>query len=91
MASEYCGLRPPQSDFEAFLGKVHESVGGRAFPNMAVREVPKVLEEGTKQRLVQAGVETAGKILLKAIDEVNHGSVDRLDTLVNRELSRQRS
>ena len=80
---EYCGLRPPRDEFEEFLGGVHNLYGGDVFPNMAVWEVPKVLSDETKERLMGLGVEKAGRILIEAIEEINQGSVERLDTLIN--------
>ena len=84
MVSELCGLNPPKDEFEEFLGRVNELYGGSLFPNMAVWEVPKVLEEGTKERLIRLGVEEAGKVLIDSIEEINSGSTERLEILVRK-------
>jgi hypothetical protein len=85
-ADEFCESKPQQDAFGAFLGEIHDRFGGKDFPNMAVLDVPKVLEENTKEKLMAIGAEAAGKILINAIRTINSGSTEKLDALVNKSL-----
>jgi hypothetical protein len=51
-----------------------------------VLDVPKVLEENTKEKLMAIGAEASGKILINAIRTINSGSTEKLDALVNKSL-----
>ena len=86
MDYEKGGTRPPKDEFEEFLIRIHDFYGAELFPNMAVWEVPKALEEKTKKSLFKLGVEEAGRILVDAITDINLGSMETLDHLVKKRL-----
>ena len=49
-------------------------------------QVPSVLSESTKKRLCKRRPEEIKVIVDQAIEEVNHGSIEPLDTLIKRRL-----
>ena len=55
-------------------------------PDTAVIQVPGVLSEATKKKMEKRSPEEVSRIVLSAIDEVNHGSVEPLDTLIKKRL-----
>lgn len=86
---EYCALKPEENvdEFGILMRQIHE-LADIEFPNTAVCEVPLILSEDTKQRILNSGksTEELAEIFVKSIDEINHGSVQRLDTLVRMRL-----
>lgn len=79
-----------EQDFIALLKDIRKQFGYR-LPSSALIELPQVLTEGTKAQLIMLkelssgvdgvkGIETAGEILLEAIDKINHGSLETVDT-----------
>ena len=48
--------------------------------------VPRALKEETKRRLAKKKPEGIEQIIKSAIDEVNNGSVESLDKLINKRL-----
>lgn len=57
-------------------------------PTMAIQLLPYVLSEQTQQRLCELGREASGRILTQVIDQINGGSVETIDTLTQKILSR---
>ena len=57
-----------------------------ALPEMAKRQIPGVLSESTKKRLSKHSPEDVSNIVAQAIYEVDHGSVETLDTLIKKRL-----
>ncbi len=58
----------------------------KILPNEALRLVPDALSLKTKKRLCREKTGEAAEIVQWAINQINHGSVETLDTLVNRRL-----
>lgn len=52
----------------------------------AINLVPEALTEDTKRRLSNKTPEEVAEIVHAAIDEVNHGSIAPLDTLIKQRL-----
>lgn len=55
-------------------------------PEMAKDELPKSLSDTTKKKLMKLHPSDGAAVVNKAVYEVEHGSVDILDELINREL-----
>ena len=64
--------------------EVWESVKG--LPNTAMKQVPGSLSDSTKKRLARLKPDEVSKIVLAAIEEVNHGSIEPLDKLIQKRL-----
>ena len=54
-------------------------------PEMARKQLPNALSDKTKSKLLKLSPEEVGRLLNKAIKAVNHGSVESIDMLVNKE------
>ena len=55
-------------------------------PEMAIRQPPSSLSPEVKQRLISLKQEETVSLLNTAIDEVNRGSVESIDSLVRKRL-----
>lgn len=51
-------------------------------PNTAIRQIPQVLSEKTKSLLIKKTAQEIAEIVNSAVDEIDHGSVETVDTLV---------
>lgn len=60
-------------------------------PEMARIQLPNTLSSDTKKKLRGQSPEIIGRILTEAIDAVNHGSIESIDTLVKKEIKKMRS
>lgn len=58
----------------------------QGLPQEAIMRVPETLKEDTKRRLSRMSPEEMAEIVRAAIDEVNHGSVEPLDSLVKKRM-----
>ncbi len=58
----------------------------KGLPNTAMAQVPGTLSEATKKKLAKMTPTEIEKIVVEAIDEVNHGSVKPLDELIKKRL-----
>ena len=58
----------------------------KGLPDMAMKQVPKTLSDKTKKTLAHKSPEDVATIVKAAIYEIDHGSIERLDTLVQRKL-----
>lgn len=58
----------------------------KGLPDTAMVQVPGTLKEETKKKLVMHTPEEVAVIVTAAIDEINHGSVKPLDTLIQSRL-----
>ena len=58
-------------------------------PSEAKRFFPQGLSEKTKKIMIESGRSPVeiGRIIENSIDEINHGSVERIDTLINKYLN----
>ena len=54
-------------------------------PEMAIRQLPSSLSPEVKQRLISLKQEETVSLLNTAIDEVNRGSVESIDSLVRKD------
>ncbi len=68
--------------FEELLDKACTTVG---LPEMARMQLPNSLSAETKHMVMKLRPEELGRVLNKAIDAVNHGAVESIDTLVRKE------
>lgn len=66
------------------LDEVWTQVQG--LPEEAKRQVPGALSEKTKRMLSVKRPAEIGAIVNESIEEVNHGSVERLDELIRKRL-----
>ena len=55
-------------------------------PEMAKIQIPGVLRESTKKKLARKKPEEVRQIVVAAIDEVNHGSVEPLDRIIRKKI-----
>ena len=55
-------------------------------PDTAIQQIPLVLSDDTKKRLTRKSPEEVVMILQSAIAEVNHGSIQSVDSLVRKML-----
>ena len=69
--------------FEEYWAEV---VKLKALPNTAIKQIPGSLSKNTKKRLIKKRPEETVEILRSAIDEVDHGSVEIIDSLVRKRL-----
>ena len=69
--------------FEEYWAKVEKL---KVLPGMAIKQLPSSLSIETKKRLMKKKAEETAEILRVAIEEVNHGSVESIDSLVQRRL-----
>ena len=58
----------------------------KGLPDTAMIQVPVALSSETKKRLVEHTPEEVAKLVIEAIDEINHGSIAPLDTLIKQKL-----
>lgn len=58
----------------------------QGLPDTAMMQVPGVLSAETKRRLAKNTPEKVAQIVRQAIEEVNHGSIEPLDTLIKKRL-----
>ena len=56
----------------------------RILPGMAIQQLPSSLSIETKKRLMRLKPEETAEMLRDAIEEVNHGSVESIESLVKR-------
>ena len=68
------------SEYWAKVEKIH------ALPEMAIRQLPASLSSGVKQRLMSLKPKETAGLLNTAIDEVNRGSVESIDSLMRKRL-----
>ena len=59
-----------------------------SLPEMARIQLPNALSEKTKKMVLKLTSEEFGQILSSAINTVNRGSVESIDTLVRKSLER---
>ena len=57
-----------------------------ALPEMAIKQLPASLSAEVKQRLMSLKPKETAGLLNTAIDEVNRGSVESIDSLVRKRL-----
>jgi hypothetical protein len=55
-------------------------------PDTAIAQIPGILSSTTKDKLSRMTAEEVGKIVLTAIEEINHGSVAPLEELILKRL-----
>ena len=68
------------SEYWAKVEKIH------ALPEMAIKQLPASLSTDTKKKLMKMRPEETVKLLNAAIDQVNRGSVESVDSLVRKQL-----
>lgn len=56
----------------------------KVLPNTAIKQLPSSLSLETKRKLMKLKPEETVDILVAVIDQVNQGSVESIDSLVNR-------
>lgn len=58
----------------------------KILPQMAIVQLPASLSNYTKRKMLKRSPEETAGILRAAIDEVDHGSVESIDSLVRKRL-----
>lgn len=53
-------------------------------PNTAIEQLPSTLSEKTKKKLMKRKPEESAEILEAAIDLINRGSVESIDSLIRK-------
>ena len=61
--------------------------GITSLPSPAIEFIPQELSEETKIRLASLGAERCEKIVSDAIGAIEKGSVEKIETLINRNIS----
>ena len=69
--------------FEEYWAEVEKL---KVLPNTAIKQIPSSLSENTKKKLMKKRPEETAGIMRAAIDEINHGSVESIDSLVRKQL-----
>lgn len=82
---ELCAVPPAKDTFGTLMVEVHERMGGD-FPNTAAIELPGILSEATKEKLMKIPVDKVSHILVDSIEEINCGSIEPIEKLVNKRL-----
>lgn len=72
-------------DFEELLDRACDSA---SLPEMARLLLPSTLSKATKEMVLKLTPEEFGRILVSAIEAVNHGSEKSIDTLINEQVRR---
>ena len=67
--------------FEEYWSEVEKL---KVLPHMAIVQLPASLSIDTKQRLMRRSPEEKAEILRAVIDEIDHGSVESIDSLVRK-------
>ena len=55
-------------------------------PAMAIDQIPSSLSNSTKKRLMKRNPEETATMLREAIEKINRGSVESIDSLVRKKL-----
>ena len=58
-------------------------------PDMARIQLPSALSDKTKKRVMKLSPDDFGRVLASAIDAVNKGSIESVDTLVRKQIDRR--
>lgn len=58
----------------------------KALPSTAIKQLPASLSAETKKRLMKRRPDEAVELLIASISEIDHGSVESVDSLVKRRL-----
>ena len=69
--------------FEDYWAEVEKL---KVLPDMAIRQLPSALSIDTKKKLMEKSAEETAKMLRNAIEEINHGSVESIESLVRKQL-----
>lgn len=72
--------------FEALLDEVAKSSHGLV-PETSKEQLAAVISPATKDRLIRLNHETAVKAILGAKEEINAGSVETVNALINKRIS----
>ena len=70
--------------FEELLDQACKAVH---LPEMAWIQLPSALSDETKMMVMKLSPEVLRRVLIEAMDAVNHGSLKSIDTLVNEQLN----
>lgn len=69
--------------FEEYWSKVEKL---KVLPAMAIQQLPISLSENTKKKLMKRLPDETVRLISTAIEEVNRGSVESIDSLVRKKL-----
>lgn len=69
--------------FEEYWSEVEKL---KVLPQMAIVQLPASLSDYTKKRLMKLKPEETAKLINTAIEEVNRGSIESIDSLVKKRL-----
>ena len=69
--------------FEEYWSEVEKL---KALPNTAIIQIPLALSAETKKKLMKMRPEETESLITTVIDQINHGSVERVDDLVRKQL-----
>ncbi len=58
----------------------------KGIPSDASKQIPSVLSDKTKNKIRNLEPKLVAKIVNEAIDEINNGSIERIDVLIRRRL-----
>lgn len=58
----------------------------KVLPGMAIKQIPSSLSTETKKRLMKKEPIETVEILKRAIEQINHGSVENIESLVRKQL-----
>ena len=62
----------------------------KVLPNTAIEQVPMFLSDKIKRKLMKKTAQEIAEIVDAAVDKVNHGSVELLDALIQKEIKVRR-
>lgn len=70
----------------SFEKLLDEACAATRLPEMARIQLPSVISDESKKMVMQLSPNELGILLSKVIDEINHGSVMSIDTLIRKYL-----
>ena len=72
-----------EKEFSEYWGEVEKL---KALPQMAIQQLSSSLSADTKKKLMKLRPEETVNLMKAAIEQVNRGSVESIDSLVRQEL-----
>lgn len=73
-------------DFAELMRETYK-IAGKRIPNMAYMDLPRVISPETREKMMNRSPEELAEIIIAMIDEINHGSIESVDLILNRLLS----
>ena len=73
-------------DFAELMRETYK-IAGKRIPNMAYMDLPRVISPETREKMMNRSPEELAEIIVTMINLINGGSIESVDTILNRLLS----